>query len=115
MVGAAWRFGVFGFWCRALARLLLDLECVRNVHQSSDLHGPLVYDGMITAGICHPWNRVQGSSCTAAIFHFGCRLRVIRYRSVGAENRSMSAVPRKRRKVRALASVAWWHGRREPL
>jgi hypothetical protein len=41
--------------------------------------------------------------------------RVVRYRSVGAENRSMSGVPRKRRKVRALASVARWHGRREPL
>jgi hypothetical protein len=42
MVGVAWRFGVSGFWRRALARLLLDLECARNVHQSSDLHGPLV-------------------------------------------------------------------------
>ena len=45
MVGVAWRFGVSGFWRRALARLLLDLECALNVHQSSDLHGPLV--GMV--------------------------------------------------------------------
>ena len=40
-----------------------------------------------------------------------------RYRSLRSENRSMSGVPRKRRKVRALASVAKGHGdgRREPL
>ena len=46
-----------------------------------------------------------------------CLRRVKRYRSLRAENRSMSAVPRKRRKVRALASVAKGHGggRREPL
>jgi hypothetical protein len=42
---------------------------------------------------------------------------VIRYRSLRAENRSMSAVPQKRRKVRPLASVAKGHGnsRRDPL
>ena len=42
---------------------------------------------------------------------------VNRYRSLRAENRSMSVVPRKRRKVRALASVAKGHGggRRESL
>ena len=45
------------------------------------------------------------------------RSGVNRYRSLRAENRSMSVVPRKRRKVRALASVAKGHGggRREPL
>ena len=46
-----------------------------------------------------------------------CLLRVNRYRSLRAENRSLCAVPRKRRQVRALASVAIGHGgcRRGPL
>ena len=42
-------------------------------------------------------------------------LWVIRYRSLCAENRSMSAVRRKRRKVRDLVSVAKGHGGRELL
>jgi hypothetical protein len=55
MVGASWRFRVFAFWRRALARLLLALERARNAStQAPDLHGPSVYDGMITAGICRP-------------------------------------------------------------
>src|ERR1700681_1944956 len=55
--------------------------------------------------------------CAAKVWSRPCRRWVIRYRSLRAENRSMSAVPRKRRKVRALASVAKGHGgnRRERL
>jgi hypothetical protein len=47
----------------------------------------------------------------------GPYIRVNRDRSLRAENRAMSGVPRKRRKVRALAHVTTGHGgsRRDPL
>jgi hypothetical protein len=52
-------------------------------------------------------------ACCSAGFRPGqAPLWVIRYRSLRAENRSMSAVPRKRRKVSALASVAKGRGSR---
>ena len=57
-------------------------------------------------------------ACHEVMGATACRpFRVIHDRFRRAENRSMSAVPRKRRKVRALASVAKGHGdsRREPL
>ena len=63
---------------------------------------------------------IEGASqdhCQTAAMHAQCPPWVNRYRSLRTENRSMSAVARKRRKVRALACVAKGHGggRREPL
>ena len=54
----------------------------------------------IKAANCDQRNGAQISICAAAILSRACRSWVNRCRSVGAENRSMSAVPRKRRKVR---------------
>ncbi len=63
---------------------------------------------------------IEGASqdhCQTAAMHAQCPPWVNRYRSLRTENRSMSAVARKRRKVRALACVAKGHGGgcREPL